>query len=639
MHNILSQTTLNETIDIRCKRTTIMNDDTFNIEKDDINQWITVHKDAIKITIIGDTNPKCIHDIGKVLMHTTIKHYDLKDVKFNEDYKVDDTIEACWNDDFDEMLIPLDKMMANKSLAKEFIVEDSYTLSIDKKVLVNLNTDIIPPYIEFIGNYCGYRNNLLKTIIIPDSVKSIGYMAFADCENLCRVIMSNSVEHLASNTFCDCYELSNVTLPDNLEEIPTGCFTNCDILIDESIFPQKIKRIGEFAFDGNLLYDKIKIPEGVEEILSSAIPNETGTRFLLPSTLHILARDFCFSDDAIKAPFIEIHPDNPYFFAIDGTLYSRQEPDRPYLEHYNNPGIGMPYLPPPPEPSLIIFPENARTPLPVEELKAMFPPYNCKAINSSETLFWIYDFEGTITERQCYTIIDRSLHSYIPKNNRINFSKDNFVIIEDINYNHHVYSIDLKTELLTDDETHKYCGCDDEGRIYLKTYDPNRKMSDIIDDLYSKGIDGKWGCVDIEGSILIPPIYEEINGFHNGISETKLHGKWGVINTFGEIVIPFKYKYFYARFNDDGICIVTLKKSFQYLNIKDENLGIFVQDSENENIWESGFHIFKLDNSYGYSYQFGLQRQDPIYQNIKKIDKYTLEVSIDGLNYETIHYN
>lgn len=615
----------------------IMNDDTFNIEKDDINQWITVHKDATEITIIGDTDPICVHNIGKVLMHTAIKHYDLKEVKFNEDYKVDDTIDACWDDDFEETVTPLDKMMANKPLAKEFIVEDAYTLSIDKKVLVNLNTNIIPPYIEHIGNYCGFQNNQLEAIIIPNSVKSIGYMAFAECENLCRVEMSNSVEHLAPDTFCDCYELCHVTLPDNLEEIPAGCFSNCDIFINEFIFPQEIKRIGEFAFDGNLSYGEIKIPEGVKEILSSAFPSET--RLSLPSTLRILARDFCFSDDIFTAPFIEVHPDNPYFFAIDGTLYSRKEPGRPYLEHYNNPDVGIPYLPPPPEPPLIIFPENTKTPLPVEEIRAMFPPYNCKAINSSETLFWIYDFKGVITERQCYTIIDRSLHSYIPKNKNINFSKDNFVIIEDKNSDHHVYSIDLRTELLTDDETHKYCSCDDEGRIYLKTYDPNRNISDTIDDLYFKGIDGKWGCVDIKGNILIPPIYERINGFYNGVSEAKLHGKWGIINASGEIVIPFKYKYFYASFNDDGICIVTLKKSFQYINIKDENLGIFVQDSENENIWEPGFHIFKLNNLFGYSYQFGRRRQEPIYQDIKKINKYIIKVSMDGLNYKTIRYD
>lgn len=615
----------------------IMNDDTFNIEKDDINQWITVHKDATEITIIGDTDPICVHNIGKVLMHTAIKHYDLKEVKFNEDYKVDDTIDACWDDDFEETVTPLDKMMANKPLAKEFIVEDAYTLSIDKKVLVNLNTNIIPPYIEHIGNYCGFQNNQLEAIIIPNSVKSIGYMAFAECENLCCVKMSNSVEHLAPYSFCDCYRLSNITLPDNLEEIPAGCFSDCDIFINEFIFPQGIKRIGEFAFDGNFLYNEIKIPEGVEEIQSTVFPSKT--HFFLPSTLHILARDFCFSEDIVSAPFIEVHPSNPYFFAVEGTLYSRQEPDRPYLEHYEDPGVGVPYLPPLPEHSLVVFPENTKTPLPVEEIRAMFPPYNCKAINSSETLFWIYDFEGVITERQCYTIIDRSLHPYISKNNRINFSKDNFVIIEDRNYIHHVYSIDLKTELLTDDETHEYCGCDDEGRIYIKTDDPNRKISDIIEDLYFKDIDGKWGCVDIKGNILIPPIYERINGFHDGISEAKLHGKWGIINTSGEIVMPFKYKYFYASFNDDGICIVTLKKSFQYLNIKDENLGIFVQDSENENIWEPGFHIFKLNNLYGYSHQFGRQRQEPIYQDIKRIDKYTIKVSIDGLNYKTIHYN
>ncbi|GGE57880.1 WG repeat-containing protein [Actibacterium pelagium] len=52
----------------------------------------------------------------------------------------------------------------------------------------------------------------------------------------------------------------------------------------------------------------------------------------------------------------------------------------------------------------------------------------------------------------------------------------------------------------------------------------------------------KWGFVSAEGEI-IPPGYDEVYGFHDGVAAVSREGKWGFIDTTGKDVIPFDYDF------------------------------------------------------------------------------------------------
>jgi len=62
-------------------------------------------------------------------------------------------------------------------------------------------------------------------------------------------------------------------------------------------------------------------------------------------------------------------------------------------------------------------------------------------------------------------------------------------------------------------------------------------------DLALVQLDGKWGCINLQGEEVIPAKYEEIdiNQFNNPRIVAKLNGEWGFINEDGKEVTSFEY--------------------------------------------------------------------------------------------------
>ena len=55
----------------------------------------------------------------------------------------------------------------------------------------------------------------------------------------------------------------------------------------------------------------------------------------------------------------------------------------------------------------------------------------------------------------------------------------------------------------------------------------------------SKGANGKWGFIDMEGKIVIPHIWDHVGNFVEGLAKVKdSNGKCGFINKTGKIVVP-----------------------------------------------------------------------------------------------------
>lgn len=51
----------------------------------------------------------------------------------------------------------------------------------------------------------------------------------------------------------------------------------------------------------------------------------------------------------------------------------------------------------------------------------------------------------------------------------------------------------------------------------------------------------KWGFIDPFGKFQIPPIYDDVRYFSNGIACANKRGRWGVIDTNNNVVIDFQY--------------------------------------------------------------------------------------------------
>ncbi len=71
---------------------------------------------------------------------------------------------------------------------------------------------------------------------------------------------------------------------------------------------------------------------------------------------------------------------------------------------------------------------------------------------------------------------------------------------------------------------------------------------DDLEDLLREGLiavksDGKFGFVDKNGKVVIPPRYEEVMPFVRGISAVKRDGKWGFVDKRGKEIVSPTYEF------------------------------------------------------------------------------------------------
>lgn len=59
---------------------------------------------------------------------------------------------------------------------------------------------------------------------------------------------------------------------------------------------------------------------------------------------------------------------------------------------------------------------------------------------------------------------------------------------------------------------------------------------------------GKFGLVDSTGKEIVPPIYDGIDDFREGMASVEVNNKFGFINKSGEVIIPLKYDFVYSSF-------------------------------------------------------------------------------------------
>ena len=111
--------------------------------------------------------------------------------------------------------------------------------------------------------------------IIPDSIIKIGYSAFRGCHQLKDIIIPEGVVEIKHDAFRGCYGLNSIDVVAGNKNYDSR--NNCNALIEtatntlilgcnNTIIPDSIIKIGDWAFEGCNQLKDIIIPEGVVEI-------------------------------------------------------------------------------------------------------------------------------------------------------------------------------------------------------------------------------------------------------------------------------------------------------------------------------------------------------------------------------------
>lgn len=79
---------------------------------------------------------------------------------------------------------------------------------------------------------------------------------------------------------------------------------------------------------------------------------------------------------------------------------------------------------------------------------------------------------------------------------------------------------------------------------------------------------GKWGFADLDGEILIQPVYEEAKSYSNGLAAVMVEGKWGFIDEQGNLVIDCIFDGA-GYFNNLGYCIVKKGEAWHFIHLLD----------------------------------------------------------------------
>ena len=292
----------------------------------DFKRWVELDRSE-NIAIEGQYKIKELSAFAKVLEELRYYRIDISGLNIVDgghgSYE-EDVLYRLSEDE--EEFYALDKMILNRKYSTVFVKKWAQVVTDDGKVLVHVPTDYAPqfePGIEIIGTAAVANNKSIRELIYPNGITTIDDYAFANCPHLVSVRLPDTVTQIGKRCFYSCC-IDDLVLSQSLAKIPNGAFAyNC---LEHLEIPQSVRRIGVEAFFCNCLTGDIIVPEGVETIDFSALHGRFD-HVSLPSTLTEIAYDFYFEemidDPEEDKPYVEIHPDNPVYYAKDGILYSR----------------------------------------------------------------------------------------------------------------------------------------------------------------------------------------------------------------------------------------------------------------------------------------------------------------------------
>lgn len=119
---------------------------------------------------------------------------------------------------------------------------------------------------------------------------------------------------------------------------------------------------------------------------------------------------------------------------------------------------------------------------------------------------------------------------------------------------------------------------------------------DFSEGLAAVKQDGKWGYIDTNGTVVIPPQYDGANSFSEGLAAVQKNGKWGYIDKTGNIVISFSFESTYAF--SEGLAVYASGYYYGYIDTTGKAVVPAVYTEATS--FRNGVACVKKDSAYGF---------------------------------------
>ena len=159
------------------------------------------------------------------------------------------------------------------------------------------------------------------------------------------------------------------------------------------------------------------------------------------------------------------------------------------------------------------------------------------------------------------------------------------------------------------------------------------------DGLAAIKVDKKWGYVDVNGEIVIQPIYDDCKDFSEGLAAVKISDKWGFIDIENKLKIPTIYDEVSSF--DKGLAEVSTLNSKS--NDRELNYGLINKNGiqiipciystiycKNDGFYGIGFIENETNYTLGFCNNNGKIISSPEYNDIKLVN------NIDGHDVDAV---
>ncbi len=213
-----------------------------------------------------------------------------------------------------------------------------------------------------------------------------------------------------------------------------------------------------------------------------------------------------------------------------------------------------------------------------------------------------------MTEKNTVQDLDKFIHEH-PKNKNVEEAWRRL---------YQVYMYDYSDERIEQFETEF---ADYPFKNELKT---DLQMSKL--QLFPMRVFNKFGAMDLEGNVKIPPTYESLNLFYEGLALASIDGKYGYINKENEVIVPFQFSSGYDF--EQGRAIVEVNEKYGLV----DRTGKIVLPIEFDDIgtFSEGLIYAEKNGKYAYYDKFGQQRISGNYTEAYSFSNGIAKVQIDG---------